>query len=121
MPTPPEWFAPWLAARVNHFTRWDHFTTWLNYWQTLLAGILAFFAGFFALAAAWLSVQSAERQARWSVESVERQAREKEQRENDGMLLSLAAEVRQYIENLLKTIRILRRLSARTNTCWRAI
>jgi hypothetical protein len=103
MPTLPAWFPTWLAARVDHFTRWDHFTTWLNHWQTLLAGILAFFAGFFALAAARWSVRSAERQARWSVEGAERLSRQKDQREIEYIRFALASEIRWLVNILLAT------------------
>jgi hypothetical protein len=75
---------PW-----HYTTFWD----WVDHWQTLIAGLVALLAAAIA------------------VLGTESYARRKEKLEIDAIRASLAVEIRQYIDILLKTREILRRLS----------
>ena len=73
-----------------------HFTTWfsldlLDHWQSLAAGLVAVFAAIIAIGGAELF------------------ARLKERRERKAILLSLAAEVREYLDQIIKRREIIRR------------
>jgi hypothetical protein len=75
-----------------------HFTTWLDlldHWQSLAAGLVAVFAASIAVGGAELF------------------ARLKERRERKAILLSLAAEVRAYLDLFIRKHEIVRRLCRR--------
>lgn len=79
-------------------TQWQ-FTTWLDlfdHWQTLEAGLLAFVAGLLAFVAAVIAL---------------RFERRREQRENDAILLSLAAEIRPLLSMLCETRGVFEKLT----------
>ena len=74
-------------------TPWQ-FTTWLvdlfDHWQTLLAGLIALFA-------AWLSLRGSKRLER-----------RREQREIDAIVWSLAVEIREILQVVIRTHGILK-------------
>ena len=87
-------------------------------WQTVIAGVLA-------LVAAWLTIRATKRSAEREIEASQAQTavaqkqiettvsleRERVSSEVDALRKSLAVEIRQYIDILIKTREILRRLS----------
>ena len=79
---------PW-----HYTTFWD----WVDHWQTLIAGLVA-------LLAALIAIFGAEFFARC-----------KERREIQTLRATLAVEIRQYIDILIKTREILRRRSGPEN------
>ena len=97
-------------------------------WQTVIAGVLA-------LVAAWLTIRATKRSAEREIEASQAQTavaqkqiettvsleRERVSSEVDALRKSLAVEIRQYIDILIKTREILRRLSGPRSGCWRAI
>jgi hypothetical protein len=112
-------------------TPW-HFTTfwdWLDHWQTLIAGVLAFAAGLGTVVAAiwaiWVTRATARKQidasgkdareiiaaTRDQTETTVRLERERVASEADTLRKSLAVEIRQYIDILIKTREILHRRS----------
>jgi hypothetical protein len=84
---------------------------WIDHWQTLIAGVLA-------LVAAWLTIRATKRAAceeikasQAQTETTVRLERERVSSEVETLRKSLAVEIRQYIDILIKTREILRRLS----------
>jgi hypothetical protein len=83
----------------------------LDHWQTLIAGVLA-------LVAAWLTIRATKRAADEEIKASQAQTattvrleRERISSEVETLRKSLAVEIRQYIDILIKTREILRRLS----------
>jgi hypothetical protein len=84
---------------------------WIDHWQTLIAGVLA-------LVAAWLTIRATKRAAAEEIKASQAQTettvrleRERVSSEVETLRKSLAVEIRQYIDILIKTREILRRLS----------
>jgi hypothetical protein len=90
--------APWHATGF-----WD----WVDHWQTLIAGVLAFVAGVGTVVVAMRVIAATREQTATTV----RLERERASTEVDMLRKSLAVEIRLYIETLITTREILRQRS----------